>query len=417
MSVSGQHCARVYPSVAGGFVRISVRALACAWEGTAGVGEFRAWLACWEIQARRQGRPATSLRTSELARLLGVTPRTARSIATRLQRDGWLDPSGVLVLRTNDPAVGHRFTDSIGKGQGSLIIPRRVLRYLAAGASRATIATVLGILLRCLSRHRNGFESRGRIKASWIALAFGLDLRRIKAARTELERLDWIQAEPGLQRIENRHGRAYRINLAWTPPGAGMTPPQPESGRVIATPSLNQDLLPGRNENQELARTSRASGIELERAKRIPGPSLNDIKPDDLRDIGRTLELYRQAVERGLLAQSEANRLRFVALAIHAQNIGKANPPGLFAALLRRKAWAFITGVEETRASVRLKQHLYGLPVETSAPPRPLLVTKLAESSQSTTRREVVEPSRQEARPISRHLAGILSRISAANQT
>lgn len=67
---------------------------------------------------------------------------------------------------------------------------------------------------------RGGFDGRGRAKASWIARAFGIDARAIKAARRELIALGWVAPEPSPQAAENRWGRAYRIDLGWAAPHA-----------------------------------------------------------------------------------------------------------------------------------------------------------------------------------------------------
>ena len=83
---------------------------------------------------------------------------------------------------------------------------------------------------------------------------------------------------------------------------------------------------------------------------------------EDLRDMGRLLELHEQAVAAGQIDPSEADRLRFVAAAEHAQSIGSRNPPGLFAWLLKGRRWTYLTQDDEDAASRRLKAHLFGPP-------------------------------------------------------
>jgi hypothetical protein len=87
---------------------------------------------------------------------------------------------------------------------------------------------------------------------------------------------------------------------------------------------------------------------------------LNDVRIEDLKDTGRLLGLLEQAVGRGLVGPSEADRLRFVGAAEHARSIGSVNPAGLFAWLLRGRRWAYLTQDDEDAASVRLKAHLFG---------------------------------------------------------
>ena len=82
--------------------------------------------------------------------------------------------------------------------------------------------------------------------------------------------------------------------------------------------------------------------------------------PEDLKDTGRLLDLYEQAVELGLVTASEHDRLRFVAAAEHARIIGTKNPCGLFVRLVRGGLLHFVTHDDEVAASVRLRRHLYG---------------------------------------------------------
>jgi hypothetical protein len=59
----------------------------------------------------------------------------------------------------------------------------------------------------------------------------------------------------------------------------------------------------------------------------------------------------------------------FVALAEHAKVVGSANPCGLFAALLRRQHWHFVTDSDEDVAQARLKAYLYGSAARAAPPP------------------------------------------------
>jgi hypothetical protein len=90
-------------------------------------------------------------------------------------------------------------------------------------------------------------------------------------------------------------------------------------------------------------------------------PDLRNVVVADLKDTGRLLALYEQAVARGLVTFSERDRLRFVAAAEHARVIGTRNPCGLFVRLVRRSLWSFVTQDDEDAARVRLKRHLYGV--------------------------------------------------------
>ena len=83
-------------------------------------------------------------------------------------------------------------------------------------------------------------------------------------------------------------------------------------------------------------------------------PDLRNVVPEDLKDIGRLLDLYEQAVELGLVTDSEHDRLRFVAAAEHARIIGTKNPCGLFARLVRGGLLHFVTYDDEVSCSGRM---------------------------------------------------------------
>lgn len=74
----------------------------------------------------------------------------------------------------------------------------------------------------------------------------------------------------------------------------------------------------------------------------------------DLKDASRLQALYEEAVRTGIVQACEANRLRVFALAEYAQSIGRTNPPGLFASLLRAKRW-YATLADEDRAWSRIR--------------------------------------------------------------
>src|SRR5690606_23004954 len=79
----------------------------------------------------------------------------------------------------------------------------------------------------------------------------------------------------------------------------------------------------------------------------LPEPTLNDVRVEDLEDTGRLLRLHAQAVARGLVGASEADRLRFVGAAEHALALGDENPPGLFMYLVHGRFWRYLTQGDE----------------------------------------------------------------------
>jgi hypothetical protein len=102
---------------------------------------------------------------------------------------------------------------------------------------------------------------------------------------------------------------------------------------------------------------------------------------EDLKDTGRLLALYEQAVAVGLVTISERDRLRFVAAAEHAGVIGTRNACGLFVRLVRRGLWSFLTQDDEDAASVRLKRHLFGMGLSRGSPPVSIRAARVELSS------------------------------------
>ena len=86
------------------------------------------------------------------------------------------------------------------------------------------------------------------------------------------------------------------------------------------------------------------------------------MKPEDLRDPARLLDLHAQAIAAGYISQSEAERLNFFAAANHARVIGSRNPPGLFVRIVRSGLWSFCTQDDEEWARVQLRSALYPEP-------------------------------------------------------
>src|SRR5262249_19073500 len=102
------------------------------------------------------------------------------------------------------------------------------------------------------------------------------------------------------------------------------------------TPALPavQAAAAGGNPPAPVAAAARASRTPAAASPVVGKPDFRNVLPEDLKDTGRLLELYEQAVGQGLVTASEWNRLRFVAAAEHARIIGTRNPCGLFVRLV-----------------------------------------------------------------------------------
>jgi hypothetical protein len=354
----------------------------------------------------------------ELAGLTGLSPSRLRDALRRLEAArllGWSEsavefPASAGAVLLPDRDAFERFLDGIPNHDRLVPVPRRTLRLLAGGARPALIATILGHLLRCLYLKNGKCSARGRVKSSWIARTFGVGLRRVKEARQELIAMGWLIQLEARQWELNRWGAHVRINLDWSrldgienslsapPAPSELAPPAPVSDAELAPPESDDKPLQG-HKNQEPAGGGAAGVFNVDQAGKTPQarqpqppgesstsvapmppahseppvspahrpdcasagkPDLRNVVPADLRDTGRLLDLYDQAVGLGLATASECGRLRFVAAAEHARIIGTKNPCGLFVRLVRGGLWHFATDDDETTASVRLRQHLHG---------------------------------------------------------
>jgi hypothetical protein len=431
----GMICASRSGGIAGGFVAIPVASLMFTWRacrsGPLGIGEFRVWLAAHEMVARRcrleEGRRA-AYGVAELAGLLGITRKRAAASLRRLEVAGLLEWSDSAVAFPGPPdGVVDDLADTIGRGRGSVAVPRRIVRFLARGARPTLVATALGLLLRCLARRRAGFDGRGRLRAAWVAATFGVDLRGVKRARRELLGLGWIAAEPSDPWATRRWGAVFTIDLGWgadQETGARLPPIPAESRSAFTTPRSDQEPLRERAQHQEPGPAGPA-GVQLgeigggNRTPPGPGPSavprssttveagptskpapwpsppsatpveagprLRDVRVEDLKDIGRTLTLFAEAVGLGWVGSSEADRLRFVGAAEHARAIGRGKPPGLFIHLVRGKLWRYLTQEDEDRANGRIRAFLRGPepPRMASASSRPPVRPVLSEDARA----------------------------------
>lgn len=88
-------------------------------------------------------------------------------------------------------------------------------------------------------------------------------------------------------------------------------------------------------------------------------PRLPHVTDQHLTDTAKLLDLYGQAVELGLAHGGEAGRLRFVAAAERALQVGD-RPAALFAGIVNQGRWVNVSCHDEDRAAARLKRDLFG---------------------------------------------------------
>ncbi len=244
-------------------------------------------------------------------------------------------------------------------GDGNLLFAFGGLRlWETAGVSRATYWRHIARLeadgfLVCLAR--GGHTSDGRAYANQWGIPGrpgGLDHRRAARAVVRFtvsddgRRLRHV-VEPGgqlaLPGLPDVGGDSLKMRL---PQSQNETPPSrvpsPEGWKGFTDGSL------------------REGGVSSHVSRR----GLR-VRPADLATTGAILALYDRAARYDLAGDSEADRLRFVALAEHAidevrRKGGRAHR--LFAWLLNRGCWLFATATDEDRARRRLAAHDFGEP-------------------------------------------------------
>lgn len=383
----------------GGYRLIPLAQIAAAWfcslRGHLRTADMRVFLACHEAVARRCTLPAGKAPKFTQKEILGLCGGTERRLKASLRR---LEAAGLLAFSESEIRFAkdrgelsielgefQPFLDQFPNHKRLLPVPRRILRLLAGGARASLIATVLGHLVWGLYGTGQGsFKATGRLKASWIAETFGVDLRRVKEARRELVELGWLMVEECKQWEKNRWGAKFRINLAWSrtavftaapatarqadssPPPAETEPPElPPPPAVFgpeSPPPVKQEL-PRRDDKNQKPAAGGPTGFQIKHGEeqKNPGPpALKHIVPEDLKETERLLALHAQAVASELIGSSESDRLRFCAAAEHARVIGSQNPCGLFARLVRAKLWHYLTQDDEDTANRRLKAFLFG---------------------------------------------------------
>ena len=134
----------------------------------------------------------------------------------------------------------------------------------------------------------------------------------------------------GRKKPETRERTGWFFNLSPGRTDSGAQTARPDGGAESRRPRRHGRHAPRHGISRTPGR--RESSPVPGSPGGLPGagrPDLRNVVPEDLKDIGRLLDLYGQAVEQGLVTDSEHDRLRFVAAAEHARIIGTKNPCGL----------------------------------------------------------------------------------------
>ena len=364
---------------------------------------FRIYFACLVVVAareaaertrtkeHRQREPQRRFLLSELSRLTGCPLSRVRGELRSLERAGLLLFSSEQIVFTDTALPGsHELKDFLAGSRSPLRpvpLPRSVLRFLARCPRASVIQTLLAYAVRGLSLARSGEVSgKGRAKAAWIAEATGQSIRAVRSARAELIRIGIITADEGSKQWKlNRHGAFFEFNLDWAID-------QKRGGEVIHNQTQRRDFTQSRSglivdnfgegkcSNLAAPRvkncanfappykdkktpygskyqgTPRADLTGVCRANRSEeGPNIREVTREDLGHFSRMEALYFQAIKQGLIQQSEANAVNFLAASIRAKEIA-GDGPRVFMGIIKRQLWQHITQDQEQRAVTALKR-------------------------------------------------------------
>lgn len=348
----------------GGFCFIPAMAILGAWfaykRSIIRLVDLRVWLACFEVVARRQAalrgmRP--KYRHEEIRALVGSTSgEHVRFSIRRLENAGLLNWSesriavGHIAAFPDDASEFARLCALVKNRDRKVPVPRRLIRLLALTSRPVLIATALGHLLRCLYYRKGMCRPDGRCKASWVAAVFEVDERNVKAARNELTMLKILRRTVDAQFAMNLWGPLVIINLAWCKDDES---PPPTAVCTTNSPPLIKDRnLSSRSDHQKPGRPGRTGFFKSPARK----PTFKHVVLDDLKDRRRLRCLFTESVVRGWCKGTEAQELDFFAAAARAMRVGTRNPCGLFAALVRRQGWRFLSSEDEEQGRRMLRE-------------------------------------------------------------
>lgn len=263
---------------------------------------------------------------------------------------------------------------------------------IASGAMQFLNRNDLAVYL-VLAAHSDGRTWEARPSVNRIAFLAGVHVRSVPRIMRRLE-------EYGLIEIQRRGGRGicnvYTLvrdpeRLKNAPSRVSMSPgsddvpavyfggttqkPDTKDGmfttlrfhdnRTSKTGQTLQKTLPGSNQkhdNKDVTQTEDQNENTMNRrngasAKRSDGHGpLPHIEDADLTDNDRLFRLFQVCVERGILVDSENDRLQLAAAAERAIRVGE-NPCRLFASIVNDRVWHFASQDDENRAQQRIKSY------------------------------------------------------------
>jgi hypothetical protein len=399
----------------GGFVSISTLTLGLLWwafaEGLLSLRSVRVGLALVEVWKRRETYIRTERKAgrlpkftprftpSELASLCDLTEPRTRKALRELTDLGVLAEFSETSIRFARSVSEVRLSDDkrsafrswfvhLAPQRKKVQVPRRALVLACKSSSRALVAVILGVCIRCSYYRRDtGYTFSGRVSCSWIARRFRVSLRAVRTAKADLVEVGWLSLSGNITTA----GELVSINPHWDRPrdgkpkvkragkGPSPAPVDTNSAGVRTSRDTNSAGLyyyqssSREYKNQDKRESLGASapddpgpGAYKSQPKKNPenthpAPRLSNIRLEDLRSTERLVGqggLFAQAVKAGVLSDCEADLLYIVACAERARTVAAKTPCGLFNSLMkdRRKLGINITGDQEDDARRRIRE-------------------------------------------------------------
>ncbi len=406
----------------GGYVHVSTFRLGLAWwcyrRDRLSIRAVRVLLALhelgiersafvWTEKKRGRGVPEFTPRFSvgEFAAFCGLPAKRARAALNELLTLGLVAeflPERITFARTIDEvdlsdderSEFFSWLDTLTKRK-RIPMPRRILALICESSSPAQIAFALGAVLRCVYLSPSkGFAYSGWLSLSWLSSRVGLSLSSLKAAKAHLMKLGWVQSG----RV-TRYGEKLSVNPAWEriektaegqSSGTNSGPLSADSVTNSGPPKTRESSfgteIQKPRESLPTGETPGPGIFKNDRGNSPETPRLSAIRPEDFRDVGRALELFRQAVKCCLVEDSEHSRLRWLAAVERARTVPAKNPAGVFLHIVKNRLWKYLSEGHWDAASQRLKVHLYGAPAATGASPLTASIGGRKESPKSSPR-------------------------------
>ena len=348
-----------------------------------------------KAKSRGESRGQSRYTLKELATLTGLTLNKVKKELRALERIGLIAFKEQEILFNERPIEGSEELLEVLAGRRSTKRPiplqRKFLRYLCKQTRGSELLVALIYCVRGLTISRTGeIKSAGSVKATWIGETLGLSERSVRAVRAKLISLNWISKDIASRQLKlNRTGSYFVINLAWE--GVTATGSEVKKREVVSVPVPNFAPLPPKKEsnfappirnkktslqeskNQKstfegrivaplVVRSVNESGVCTANKKDRGGdiPRISNVRVEDLSVIGRTEVLYWDAVRQGLVTESEASAINYVAAACKARRVKRkdmASAPKVFMGIVRKKLWGYIAEEDEDRALAAIKKY------------------------------------------------------------